>query len=67
MVDFVVSLLGREIKSEQINLLEEGDCMEVGVDSRCLILEGGVKVTGVGGRNFALGEGSILFIHPETI
>ena len=32
-----------------------------------MILEGEVKVTGVGNRTFTLNEGNILFINTETI
>lgn len=43
------------IKSDEVILYEEGDCIGIREEDRCLILEGSVKVTGVGGRTFTLG------------
>lgn len=64
-VDFIVSLLG-EVSNEQIFWYEEGDCLNVRKNDRWLVLLGQVKVTGVGGRTFTLGEGNLLFINNST-
>jgi hypothetical protein len=60
-IEFIVTLLG-DIKNEQLIELEEGDCLNIRLDERWLVLEGEIKVTGNNGHAYTMDQGYYFFV-----
>jgi uncharacterized cupin superfamily protein len=54
------------VKAEQVSELEEGDCLNIRLDERWLLLEGEVRVTGHNNHAYTMEEGYFFFVSAET-
>lgn len=54
------------MRREEVVELQEGDCFNLRGDDRWLLLEGEVKVVGINGVNYRMGEGYFFFLNTQT-
>jgi hypothetical protein len=54
------------VRAEQVSELEEGDCLNIRLEERWLLLEGEVRVTGHNGHGYAMQEGYFFFVSGES-